>query len=123
NFVNNFLKTEKTIAACVAFVSPHHTCPLLTAHGAGAAISQQIDGHILCPNQKWIIMGLFQNAFTLLARGKINRLNRLDSERFNYGIHGKKSSKALSIVKQQKMQPGFYKRGCIPFCTLTTMAV
>ena len=72
----------------IALVAGHHGAPLGRAHRRGAAIGQKVDDHIVRIQLEQIVTCRLQQAFALLARGHPDRLDGLDAERFNDGLHG-----------------------------------
>ena len=68
--------------AAVALVAHHHRAPLAVAHGAGAAVGQQVDVDIVALQHEDILVGFVEPLFALFAGGFLDRFNHLDFPRF-----------------------------------------
>ena len=82
------LEAVEARRARIALVAGHYRAPLRCAHCGGARVSQQIDDHIVRMQLEQIVTRCLQQALALLARGHADRLDGLDAERFNDGLHG-----------------------------------
>ena len=65
----------------------HDTRPLTATHGAGPAVSEQIDQDIFRPDQEGIIESILEDEFSFFHGIKINGLNRFYSEWFYDCFH------------------------------------
>ncbi len=71
--------------AGIGLVAQHHACPLAVAHGAGAAIGQQIDVNILRAQEEGVVSRLGHRSLPLLGRRHVDRLHHFDLPRFSPG--------------------------------------
>ena len=69
-------------AAGVRFVADHHRAPLAVAHGARAAVGQQIDVDVFGAQQEGVPTGDGQRFVAVFGRGLLDRFHHLDAERF-----------------------------------------
>jgi hypothetical protein len=81
------LKSEETLRTGIGFVALHDAGPLEAAHGPGAAISQEIDQHVMGVEIEHVEMRRRQEAGALLPGGHGDRFDDLDPERFDDGLH------------------------------------
>ncbi len=65
-------------AAGVGLVAQHHARPLAVAHGAGAAVGQQVDVDIVGAQQEGVVAGLEQRLLAAPAVIIAQRLDHLD---------------------------------------------
>ncbi len=72
---NRFPKVIEVLASGVRFVTKHQARPLVIAHGAGAAVGQQVDVHILGAEQKGVVPGFGYALLTILSGRHADRLN------------------------------------------------
>ncbi len=81
----------EALAAGVAFVAFHDAGPLMSGHGAGAGIGEQVDQNVVGRKQEQVVVGGAQQFLALLAGSPANGLNALDAEGLNnrLGSHGK----------------------------------
>src|SRR5690606_14250237 len=79
-------------AARVRFVAEEHARPLAVAHGAGAAVGQQVDNDLLRRQGEQIVAGFFNPAQPLLAAGQHERFYDFGAIRFCTGTHDTTSS-------------------------------
>lgn len=86
---NRVFKAEKTVAAGVGFITLHDTGPLVTAHGRGTAVGEQVNQHITGLDAEGIEMGGRENGGSFRFSGKVDGFNGFNPERFNDGFHVK----------------------------------
>ena len=55
--LDGFFQVVEVAAAGVGFVAQHHARPLAVAHGAGAAVGQQVDVDIVGAQQEGVVAG------------------------------------------------------------------
>ncbi len=72
-----FHVVERTGAA-VALVAHHHGGPLAVAHGAGAAVGQQVDVDIVALQHEHILVGFVEPFLTLFASAFLDGFYHLD---------------------------------------------
>ncbi len=75
-------------AAGIGLVPTHGRRPLLAAHGSRAAVGEQVDEHVLGAKGEEVVVGRLQDGLPLRAGGHANRLNGLDTEGLDDGLHG-----------------------------------
>ena len=73
--------------ARVRLVAAHDPRPLLAAHRSGAAVGEQVDQHVGSVDLKDVEPGALEDGLALGACCQSNRLNRLDSKRFDNRFH------------------------------------
>ncbi len=74
-------------AAGIGLVGGHHRAPLPVAHGAAAAVGQQVDVHVVAAQQKGVEPRLLQRLLAVLARRHGDALYGLDAEGLWYSFH------------------------------------
>ncbi len=82
-------------AAGVALVAFHDGGPLMSRHGAGAGVGEQVDEHIVGRQEEQVVVGGTQQLFTLRAGGPADRLDALDAERLDDGFGGHGGSQII----------------------------
>ena len=55
---DRFFQVVEILAAGVGLVAQHHACPLPVAHGAGAAVGEQVDVDVVGAEQEGVIAGV-----------------------------------------------------------------
>ena len=94
-------------AAGVGLVAEHHAGPLPVAHGAGAAVGQQVDVNVLGAEQEGVVAGLAHGPFALAAREHLDRLDDFDFPRFRPGAAGWVAMLAwVYLVKESSARRG-----------------
>ncbi len=68
--LHRLLQVVKVSAAGIGLVAQHHARPLAVAHGAGAAVGEQVDVHVLGAQEEGVVARLLQGARPLLAAGE-----------------------------------------------------
>ncbi len=74
------LEVLPVAALCVGLVAPHHSRPLVVAHGGSAAVGQHVDQDQLARDLEHVVSGAAQRLLTLLTRGPADRLYNLYPE-------------------------------------------
>ncbi len=85
--VHHPLQPEEAFAAGVGLVAAHHRRPLLRGHGAGAGIGEQIDQDIARFDEEQVVAGTGQETLALIRRRIVERLDALDAEGLDDGLH------------------------------------
>ena len=85
--VGRALEPEEALAPGIRFIAAHQRGPLFGGHGAGSRIGQQVDQDVTRRDAEQVIAGLFEVAFALLAGSLPQRLDALDAERLDDGVH------------------------------------
>ena len=86
--LNGIAKAGEAAAAGIAFVALHNRGPLRGRHGAGAGVSQQVDEHVICGQQKQVVVRESEQFFALLTRGPTDGFDALDAKWLNDGFGG-----------------------------------
>src|SRR5690606_11624190 len=92
-------------AARVRFVAEEHARPLAVAHGAGAAVGQQVDNDLLRRQGEQIVAGFFNPAQPLLAAGQHDRFYDFGAIRFCTGTHDTTSSSGAGWRRHLTVAP------------------
>ncbi len=79
------LEAVEVAAAGVGLVAEHHAGPLAVAHGAGAAVGQQVDVDVVGAQQEGVVARVGQRALAVLAPRHAQRLDHLDLPRLGPG--------------------------------------
>ncbi len=82
------LEAEEAAAAGVGFLAAHDARPLVRAHGGRAAVGQQVDEHLVGRDEEEVIVAAAEGFLALLDGGEADRLDRLDLEGLDDGLHG-----------------------------------
>ena len=89
DILNRIAKPIEAAAAGVALVALHHCGPLMSGHGAGSGVGEEIDQNIVGGKKKQVVKRSPQQLLALRPRGPVNRLDALDAERLDDGTrHG-----------------------------------
>ena len=72
------LHVVERAGAAVALVALHHGGPLAVAHGARAAVGQQVDVHVVALQHEDVVVGLFQPLLALFASAFLDGFDHLD---------------------------------------------
>jgi len=80
-------KPEKAVAAGIGFIALHNPGPLVAAHGAGAAVGQQVNQDIIGMNTERVVFGFGQDFFSFFFGSEIDRFHRFYPEGFNDCFH------------------------------------
>ncbi len=80
--LNGIFQVVEIAAAGIGFVAQHHASPLPIAHGARAAVGQQVNVDRLRAQEKRIVAGFGQRLLPLRAAHHAQRLDHLDLPRF-----------------------------------------
>ena len=96
--------------AGVRLVAAHHGAPLLGAHRAGARIGEQVDDHVVRMDREQVPAGLAQQLAAFLHRRQPDRLDHLDAERLDDGLHGRAllrrtSAPTASTISSRSVRP------------------
>ena len=88
DFLESFFEAEERLGAGVALVAPHDARPLLGGHRPRARVGQQVDDDMAGAEEEGVEAGGPQVALALLGRGHGDRLDGLDAEGLDDGLHG-----------------------------------
>ncbi len=86
DFLDGVAEVVEASASGVAFVAFHDARPLMGRHRAGAGIGQQVDEHVIGRKQEEVIVCGAQQFFPLLAGCPADRLDALNTKRFDDGF-------------------------------------
>jgi hypothetical protein len=76
--LDGLLEVVKVDAAGVGFVAEHHSGPLAVAHGAGAAVGEQVDIDVFGFEQKGVVAGFPDGFFPFLPGRHFNGFHHFD---------------------------------------------
>ncbi len=80
NVAHGLFQSIERSRARVAFIALQHAAPLRRRHRAGAAVGEQINQHVFCPQQKQVAAGFLEFSFTFGFRNFVNRLDAFDAK-------------------------------------------
>ncbi len=78
--LHRLLQVVVVAAAGVSLVAQHQPGPLAVAHGAGAAVGEQVDVDQLGGQKEGVVAGFFDGLHTLFTRGHEEGFDHLDLE-------------------------------------------
>ena len=83
--LHRLFQVVEVAAAGVGLVAQHHARPLAVAHGAGAAVGQQVNVDVVGAEQEGVEAGFGQGALAAGAVNDVERLDHFDLPRFGPG--------------------------------------